>query len=77
MTNPDILIIGAGHNALVTAAYLAKAGKQVLVLERRDVVGGQLAGDQSSAPASKARHCIRLALCAPRSCATWTWHDTA
>ena len=43
MTSPDILIVGAGHNGLVTAAYLAKAGKKVLVLERRETPGGQLA----------------------------------
>src|SRR5437763_3129689 len=36
----DAIIIGAGHNGLVTAAYLAKAGYSVLVLERRDLVGG-------------------------------------
>ncbi|MGH2522565.1 MAG: phytoene desaturase family protein [Anaerolineales bacterium] len=36
----DALIIGAGHNGLVTAAYLAKAGLKVLVLERRDTLGG-------------------------------------
>ncbi|WP_371347204.1 phytoene desaturase family protein [Ancylobacter sp. IITR112] len=36
----DAIIIGAGHNALVCANYLAKAGQKVLVLERRDVVGG-------------------------------------
>ena len=36
----DVLIIGAGHNGLVTAAYLAKAGLDVLVVERRDRVGG-------------------------------------
>src|SRR3954467_12189478 len=36
----DAIIIGAGHNGLVTAAYLAKAGYRVLVLERRDVLGG-------------------------------------
>ena len=36
----DVLIIGAGHNGLVCAAYLAKAGKKVLVLERSDHVGG-------------------------------------
>ncbi|GHH52678.1 phytoene desaturase family protein [[Pseudomonas] boreopolis] len=36
----DTIIIGAGHNGLVCAAYLAKAGRKVLVLERRDVVGG-------------------------------------
>src|SRR5579883_1630038 len=38
--NYDIIIIGAGHNGLVTAAYLAKAGYKVLVLERRELVGG-------------------------------------
>src|SRR5437870_1300025 len=36
----DIIIVGAGHNGLVTAAYLARAGMRVLVLERRHVVGG-------------------------------------
>jgi len=41
----DAVVIGAGHNALVTAAYLAKGGLRTLVLERRDRVGG--AGDTS------------------------------
>ncbi|MBL8077027.1 MAG: NAD(P)/FAD-dependent oxidoreductase [Anaerolineales bacterium] len=36
----DTIIIGAGHNGLVAAAYLAKQGKKVLVLERRSIVGG-------------------------------------
>jgi phytoene dehydrogenase-like protein len=36
----DAVIIGAGHNGLVTACYLARAGKRVLVLERRYIVGG-------------------------------------
>ncbi len=36
----DVIIIGAGHNGLVTAAYLAKAGRRVLVLEARELVGG-------------------------------------
>ncbi len=36
----DAVIIGAGHNGLVCGAYLARAGKKVLVLERRDIVGG-------------------------------------
>src|SRR5438309_393722 len=41
MPNPrDILIIGAGHNGLVAAFYLAKAGYKPLVLERRNQVGG-------------------------------------
>src|SRR5204862_1154219 len=36
----DVIIIGAGHNGLTAAAYLARAGKKVLVLERRGIVGG-------------------------------------
>jgi phytoene dehydrogenase-like protein len=36
----DAIIIGGGHNGLVTAAYLGRAGKKVLVLERRYIVGG-------------------------------------
>jgi phytoene dehydrogenase-like protein len=40
MPKYDAVIIGGGHNGLVTAAYLARAGKKVLVLERRDLLGG-------------------------------------
>src|SRR3954454_19285199 len=40
MPKYDSIIIGAGHNGLVTAAYLARAGRKVLVLERRELVGG-------------------------------------
>src|ERR671938_595306 len=36
----DTIVVGAGHNGLVTAAYLARAGQRVLVLERRELVGG-------------------------------------
>ena len=36
----DAIVIGAGHNGLTAAGYLAKAGKSVLVLERQDVIGG-------------------------------------
>ncbi len=37
----DAVIIGAGHNGLVTACYLARAGLQVWVVEKNDWVGGQ------------------------------------
>ncbi|HSM12929.1 MAG TPA: FAD-dependent oxidoreductase, partial [Thermoanaerobaculia bacterium] len=36
----DAIVVGAGHNGLICAAYLARAGRRVLVLERRHLVGG-------------------------------------
>jgi phytoene dehydrogenase-like protein len=40
MNSYDVIIIGGGHNGLVAACYLAKAGLKTLVLERREIVGG-------------------------------------
>jgi phytoene dehydrogenase-like protein len=40
MAKYDIIIVGGGHNGLVAASYLAKAGLKTLVLERRELVGG-------------------------------------
>jgi phytoene dehydrogenase-like protein len=47
---PDVVVAGAGHNSLVTAAYLAKAGFEVLVLEARPVVGGNTATEELTLP---------------------------
>jgi len=45
-TEYDAIIIGGGHNGLVCAAYLAKAGRKVLVLERRPVLGGAAVSEE-------------------------------
>ena len=42
----DVVIIGAGHNGLVTAFYLARGGRKPLVLERRPVAGGAALTDE-------------------------------
>src|SRR4051794_26732941 len=36
----DVVVVGAGHNGLVAATYLARAGLRVAVVERREIVGG-------------------------------------
>jgi choline dehydrogenase-like flavoprotein len=46
MADADIIVIGSGHNGLVAAAYLAVAGRNVLVLERNDWVGGDPGSDR-------------------------------
>ena len=55
----DVLIIGAGHNGLVCAAYLAKAGRKVLVLERSDQPGGA-AITREFAPGFKVSACAHI-----------------
>jgi len=60
VANYDAIIVGAGHNGLVTAAYLAKAGKKVLVLERRPTVGGIVATEEIF-PGFKYSTCAHLA----------------
>ncbi len=42
----DAIVVGGGHNGLTTAAYLAKAGRKVLVLERRYLVGGAAVSEE-------------------------------
>jgi phytoene dehydrogenase-like protein len=46
----DVVIVGAGHNALVCAAYLAEAGLRVTVLEGRDVIGGNTVTEELTLP---------------------------
>jgi phytoene dehydrogenase-like protein len=56
----DAIVIGAGHNGLVTANYLARYGKKVLVLEARDVVGGA-AVTEELIPGAKWSSCAFIA----------------
>ena len=42
----DVIVIGAGHNGLTAAALLAKQGRKVLILERRNIIGGLAAGEE-------------------------------
>jgi len=46
MPDYDVLIIGAGHNALVCGGYIAKAGYRVALFERRDIVGGAVVTEE-------------------------------
>src|SRR3954452_24895210 len=46
----DIVVAGAGHNSLVAAAYLAKAGYEVCVLEARELLGGGTASEELTLP---------------------------
>jgi phytoene dehydrogenase-like protein len=50
LTDFDIVVAGAGHNSLVTAAYLARAGLRVLVLERASKIGGDTCTDEVTLP---------------------------
>jgi choline dehydrogenase-like flavoprotein len=49
----DIVVAGAGHNSLIAAAYLAKAGFRCLVLEGRPVVGGNCVTEELTLPGGR------------------------
>ncbi|MEV6655041.1 NAD(P)/FAD-dependent oxidoreductase [Streptomyces sp. NPDC051219] len=46
----DVVVVGAGHNSLITAAYLAKAGLEVAVLEAKDIIGGNTVTEELTLP---------------------------
>ena len=52
-TNYDALVVGAGHNGLTCACYLAKAGLKVLVLERYHTIGGMTLTEELTLPGFK------------------------
>ena len=56
----DVILVGAGHNGLACAAYLARAGKRVLVLESRERVGGACTIEESF-PGVRMSPCAYLA----------------
>ena len=48
--NADVVVVGGGHNGLVAAAYLARAGLHTVVCERREVVGGAAVSEHPFGP---------------------------
>ena len=46
----DVVVVGAGHNSLITAGYLAKAGLEVAVLEAKDIIGGNTVTEELTLP---------------------------
>lgn len=57
MNEADVVVAGAGHNSLIAAAYLAKAGFEVVVLEARDIIGGNTVTEELTLPGFKHDSC--------------------
>ena len=57
MHEADVVVAGAGHNSLIAAAYLARAGFEVVVLEARDTIGGNTATEELTLPGFKHDSC--------------------
>ncbi|WP_295525346.1 NAD(P)/FAD-dependent oxidoreductase [Novosphingobium sp. Chol11] len=76
MTNRyDALIIGGGHNGLVCAFYLAKAGMKVRVLERRDIVGGACVTEEFHPGFRNSTASYTVSLLRPKVIADMKLHD--
>src|SRR6267154_2546661 len=75
MTDTDVLIIGAGHNGLTCAAYLAMAGLRVKVVERRKVVGGAAVTEEFHPGFRNSVAAYTVSLLNPRIIADLRLHD--
>src|SRR5207244_8021539 len=62
----EVIVIGSGHNGLVCAAYLAKAGLRTLVLERREIVGGAAVTEEFAPGFRGSRFSYVMSLLHPR-----------
>ena len=75
MSDLDVLIIGAGHNGLTCAAYLAAAGLRVRVLERRTTVGGAAVTEEFHPGFRNSVAAYTVSLLNPRIIADLKLHD--
>lgn len=58
--NADVVVLGAGHNSLVAAAYLAKAGLRTVLLEAKTRVGGGCSTEELTAPGFRHDPCAGI-----------------
>src|ERR1700754_4830602 len=75
MNETDVVIIGAGHNGVTCAAYLAKAGLRVKVVERRKVVGGAAVTEEFAPGFRNSVAAYTISLLNPKVIADLQLHD--